>query len=60
MSIGQLGPDEAGHIVIIRPDEKFYESIPYDAEFKSSFNDYWTPELSVALGTCTTDDLFED
>ena len=57
MSVGELRPDEVGEIVIIRPNDEVYYTIPFDGTAKSTFNHYFTPELSRFTGICTVDDI---
>ncbi len=57
MSIGDLAPQESGHILIIRPNGVVYDAISFNGTIKTSFNHYWAPELSIPLGICDVDDL---
>jgi len=56
-----LSPNEKGQIVFLRHmNETHYSvftTIPFDGEVDSSFNNYFTPNLSKALKICTIDDL---
>ena len=59
--ISNLAPNEKGQITFLRPMNEthysVYNTIPFDGEVNSSFNNYFTLSLSSALKICTIDDL---
>lgn len=56
-----LLPDEAGQISVLRPlnetHRSVYHTVPFDGSAKASFNSYFSPGLSKALGICGPDDI---
>ena len=59
--VTNLAQNEKGQIAFLRPMNEthyaVYITIPFDGAEKSSFNQYFTPDLSRALKICTVDDL---
>ncbi len=57
ISVGELAPHESGNLLIFLPNGTFYRSFPFDGKDKSSFNVYFTPDLSRLLGICVVEEL---
>ncbi len=57
ISVGELAPQESGNLLIFLPNGDFYRSYPFDGSDKSSFNVYFTPDLSRLLKICVVEDL---
>ncbi len=62
--VHDLQPHEKGQIAFLRPlNETHYSvyiTIHFDGSKKLSFNQYFKPDLSRILGTCTKNDLLGD
>ncbi len=62
--IHNLQPQDKGQIAFLRPlNETHYSvyiTIHFDGSKKLSFNQYFKPDLSRILGTCTKNDLLGD
>jgi len=58
--MNELGPTEKGQVAFLRPinDTHYsvYITIPFDGA-KSSFNQYFTPDLSKVKGICSIEDI---
>ncbi|KER06197.1 hypothetical protein AAA799E16_01038 [Marine Group I thaumarchaeote SCGC AAA799-E16] len=58
--INELGPTEKGQVAFLRPlnntHYSVYLTIPFDG-VKSSYNQYFTPDLSKAKGICSIEDI---
>jgi hypothetical protein len=52
-----LKPNEAGNILIYKPNGKIYRDIPFNGTLKSAFKQYFTPNTSKVLGILTPQDL---
>ena len=57
ISVHGLKPGEVGNIVIIRPGEKTWKTIPFNGTAKSDFNYYDKPDTSKVLGIYKAEDL---
>jgi len=59
--INELGPNDKGQIVFLRPSngthQTVYITIPFDGSNKITFNQYFKPSLSISAGTCSKADL---
>jgi len=62
--ITNLAQNEKGQVAFLRPMNEthyaVYVTYPFDSEVKSSFNSYFTPDLSRALKICSKNDLIGD
>ncbi len=62
--VHDLQPQEKGQIAFLRPLNETHYSVyitmHFDGSNKLSFNQYFKPDLSRGLGTCTKNDLIGD
>jgi hypothetical protein len=62
--VHDLQPQEKGQIAFLRPLNEthysVYKTIHFDGSNKLTFNQYFKPDLSRILGTCTKNDLLGD
>lgn len=60
LRINQLDPTEKGQVAFLRPMNSthysVYITIPFDGS-KQSFNQYFTPDLSIVKGICSIEDI---
>ena len=60
LRVGALAPDEKGQAAFLRPSNEthyiVYFTIPFDSS-KPSFNQYFKPQVSKAIGICSKDYL---
>ena len=57
MFVSGLEPNEKGNIRIFMPDGRLYKTIQYDGSVKDSFNVYFKPDTSKALGICEQEEI---
>ena len=57
ISVHGLKPNEAGSIIIVRPDGARWDAIPFNGTLKSDFNYYFTPDTSAAKKIFKPEDL---
>ncbi len=64
MRVHDLQLQDKGQIAFLRPlnetHDSVYITIHFDGSKKLSFNQYFKPDLSRILGTCTKNDLIGD
>ncbi len=57
LSVHGLKPNEAGNILIVRPNGDMWTTIPFNGTLKSDFNYYFKPDTSTALKIYGPEDL---
>jgi len=57
LSVHGLKPNEAGNILIIRPNDKIWTAIPFNGSLKSDFNYYDKPDISTIKKIFKPEDL---
>lgn len=57
LSVHGLKPNEAGNILIVRPNGDMWTAIPFNGTLKSDFNYYFKPDTSTALKIYGSEDL---
>ncbi len=57
ISVGELTPNELGYLLVTRPNGDVYKAFPFNGTLITSFNVYFTPELSIPLGICVVEEL---
>ncbi len=57
ISVVELKPKESGNMLIFLPNGDFYDSVPFNGSIKTSFNHYFTPDLSRQLKICVVEEL---
>ena len=57
LTVNGLKPNEAGNILIMRPNGDMWTAIPFNGTLKSSFNYYFKPDTSTALKIYGQEDL---
>lgn len=57
ISVGGLGPGEAGSFGVFTPAGELYRQYDYDGSAKQGFNQYFMPDTSSRLGLCSAADL---
>ena len=57
MTVHELKPNEAGNILIVRPNGDIWTTIPFNGTLKNTFNYYFKPDTSKALKIYGPEDL---
>ncbi len=61
LRVFNIPPNEKGQVAFLRPLNEthyaVYTTYPFDGETKNTFNQYFTPGLTLQLKICTVDDL---
>ena len=57
LTVHGLKPNEAGNILIVRPNGDMWTTIPFNGTLKSDFNYYFKPDTSTALKIYGQEDL---
>lgn len=57
LTVHELKPNEAGNILIVRPNGDIWTSIPFNGTLKSTFNYYFKPDTSAVLKIYEPEDL---
>lgn len=57
MSVQGLQPTDVGKILILSPNNKVYDTIPFNGTMKNSFKQYFKPNTQRSLALCTPEEL---
>ena len=57
LTVHELKPNEAGNILIVRPNGDIWTTIPFNGTLKNTFNYYFKPDTSKALEIYGPEDL---